>query len=39
MHVGEPAVVGLFKEWKIYDEKEIPWAISAPLQTLTELDA
>ena len=39
MHVGELAALGLFKEWEIYDEKEVPWAVSAPLQTLAKLDA
>ena len=31
--------LGLFKEWEIYYEKEVPWAVSAPLQTLAKLDA
>ena len=39
MHVGELAVLGLFKEWEIYYEKEVPWAVSAPRQALTKLDA
>ena len=39
VHVGELAALGLFKEWEIYDKKEVPWAVSAPLQPLTKLDA
>ena len=39
VHVGELAVLGLLKEREIYDEKRVPWAVSAPLQTLAKLDA
>src|SRR4051812_23159983 len=39
VHVGELTVLGLFKEWEIYDEKQIPGAVSPPLQTLAKLDA
>jgi hypothetical protein len=39
VHIGELAVLGLFKEWEIYYEKRVPWAVNATLQTLAELDA
>ena len=39
VHVGELAVLGLFKEWEIHHKKQVPWAVSATLQTLAELDA
>ena len=38
VHIGELAVLGLFKEWEVHHKKRVPRAVSAPLQTLTKLD-